>query len=102
GMAGDFAVIAVLERGSTGTHAVEMVVAVVAAGLGMDAAEEEIAARSAGGGGDSLRDRLGKGGKQKIDKLRLQIGVAANGRSRMHDVDHAAGRRDDPCGTIAT
>src|ERR1043165_123379 len=102
GMPRDFTVIAVLKRGSTGAHPVEMVVAVVATGLGMNAAEEEIAARPAGGGGDALRYRLGKSGKQKIDKLRLQIGVAADRGSRMHDVDHAAGRRDDPCGTIAT
>src|SRR5262249_40080576 len=102
GMAGDFAVITVLERGSAGTHAVEMVVAIVAAGLGMDAAEEEIAARSAGGGRDALGYRFGKGSKQEIDKLRLQIGVAADGWSRMHDIDHASGGRNDPCGTIAT
>ena len=47
GVAGDLAVVAVLQRGAAGAHAVEVVVRVVAAGLRVDAAEEEVAARAA-------------------------------------------------------
>ena len=95
GVPGHLAVIAVLVRRGAGTHAVEMVVAVVAAGLRMDAAEQQVAARAAGGGGDAVGHGLGECREQQVDQLRLQIGVAADRGTGMPDVHDRPGRGDD-------
>ncbi len=56
----DLGVVAVLQCRPARPHAVEVVVRVVGAGLGMDAAEEEVRARAAARGGDAVGNRLGE------------------------------------------
>src|SRR5204862_5924504 len=77
-MTGDFAVVAVREIGPPGTHAVEVVVGVVAAAPRVNAAEEQVAAGATARGGDAFGYGAMKRGQQQVDQLRLQVGVAAD------------------------
>src|SRR5690606_31050258 len=78
-----------------------MVVGVVLAVLGVDAAEQEVAGSGALHRRHPVRDRTRQRSQDHVLDVRMRLGVATDRRPRVLDIDDAAGTGDDANRTIA-
>ena len=83
--------VAVVVDGAAPAAALDVVVRVVLAVLGVDAAEEEVAGRGPFGRLDAVGHGAGEGAQDDVLDVRVGLGVAADRGAGMLDVDDRAG-----------
>src|SRR5437588_6946391 len=72
-----------------------MVIGVVLASFGMFAAEKEIARTATCGGRDAIRYSARQRTEQNVYDPLMNLGIAADARARMGNIENASRRRDD-------